>query len=426
MPIKNLLGDAKILHHHDTAQKTVIYRPKSKEQRSGIGMWQTVARRPVRPMRTVVLDVEEKHSVLRDVNDYLHPATPRWYAARGIPLRRGYLLHGPPGTGKTSFSFALAGVFGIDIYVISLQDANISEEDLAHLFTRLPRRCVVLLEDIDTAGLRRPVDEDQGKPDDDDETVRVEGKATKKDTVSTTTDTAETTNGVGKGGKSKTKKSKVEESEDEKEEEEPEKKSRNRHKGGKGRDRTDTKSDPASEGISLSGLLNAIDGVASHEGRVLIMTTNKPESLDEALVRPGRVDMQVAFFNANSTQAGELFKRMYEGPMLDTGVSATTPSKVEKEAEIEVGESTTSTEQPGDASLPSSAVKEESVSDEELGEISKRFGQLIPEGKLSPAEIQGFLLKRKTSPRQALNDAKEWIEATMQQKEEKIRVKTVQ
>ncbi len=33
------------------------------------------------------------------------------------------------------------------------------------------------------------------------------------------------------------------------------------------------------KGISLSGLLNAIDGVASQEGRVLIMTTNKPESL---------------------------------------------------------------------------------------------------------------------------------------------------
>ena len=38
------------------------------------------------------------------------------------------------------------------------------------------------------------------------------------------------------------------------------------------------------QGISLSGLLNSIDGVASHEGRVLVMTTNFPDKLDEALV----------------------------------------------------------------------------------------------------------------------------------------------
>ncbi|TQS31876.1 hypothetical protein Golomagni_07827, partial [Golovinomyces magnicellulatus] len=106
----------------------------------------------------------------------LHPSTPRWYASRGIPLRRGYLFHGPPGTGKTSFSFALAGVFGIDIYVISLQDQSVTEEDLAVLFTSLPRRCVVLLEDIDTAGLRREPDATT------DATTDVKGKDKVKDT----------------------------------------------------------------------------------------------------------------------------------------------------------------------------------------------------------------------------------------------------
>lgn len=57
-----------------------------------------------------------------------------------------------------------------------------------------------------------------------------------------------------------------------------------------------------SGGISLFGLLNAIDGVASQEGRVLIMTTNTPESLDGALVRPGCVDMQVEFTNVTRLQ----------------------------------------------------------------------------------------------------------------------------
>lgn len=43
--------------------------------------------------------------------------------------------------------------------------------------------------------------------------------------------------------------------------------------------------------MSLSGLLNAIDGVGAHEGHVLVMTTNYPDVLDDALKRPGRIDM---------------------------------------------------------------------------------------------------------------------------------------
>lgn len=155
VPIKRLLADAKTFYYFDKQQKTSIYRPQPKNVRRDDNMWQQVARRPVRSMRTVVLDSEKKHEVLSDINEYLHPATLEWYASRGIPFRRGYLFHGPPGTGKTSFSFALAGVFGIDIYVVSLQDVNVTEEDLAVMFTKLPRRCVVLLEDIDTAGLKR-------------------------------------------------------------------------------------------------------------------------------------------------------------------------------------------------------------------------------------------------------------------------------
>lgn len=44
------------------------------------------------------------------------------------------------------------------------------------------------------------------------------------------------------------------------------------------------------QGISLSGLLNAVDGVAFAEGVVLVMSTNHPEKLDDALIRDGRVD----------------------------------------------------------------------------------------------------------------------------------------
>ncbi|KAH7151998.1 BCS1 N terminal-domain-containing protein [Dactylonectria estremocensis] len=402
-PIKQLLADAKTMYYHDTRQKTTIYRPRAKESRRDGNMWHQVARRPVRPMRTVVLDHKEKHAILRDVNEYLHPGTPRWYASRGIPLRRGYLFHGPPGTGKTSFSFALAGVFGIDIYVISLQDISVTEEDLAALFTRLPRRCIVLLEDIDTAGLRREDDADDA---DDVSEEKTEGKKN------------ESKDAKMKKSKKKPKKQKKEESDsdsdsdsdkdsdssedDSSRRKKNKKKKSKRRKHGRGMNGVLTV-----ESISLSGLLNAIDGVASHEGRILIMTTNKPESLDEALIRPGRVDVQVGFKNASSVQAGELFHRMYEA----------------KRTKV-IGNGFAAKAENGSASKQNP--DELDVSSEELRDISLEFGKLIPEAMFSPAEIQGFLLKRKKTPRKALADASEWIEATIKQKESKSKVVTVQ
>ena len=61
-------------------------------------------------------------------------------------------------------------------------------------------------------------------------------------------------------------------------------------------------------GVSFSGLLNAIDGVASQEGRIFIMTTNHPEKLDPALVRDGRCDRKWEFGNCSSEQLRRMFK----------------------------------------------------------------------------------------------------------------------
>lgn len=48
--------------------------------------------------------------------------------------------------------------------------------------------------------------------------------------------------------------------------------------------------DDEAGGVSLSGLLNVLDGVSTPNGLITILTTNKPEVLDDALIRPGRVD----------------------------------------------------------------------------------------------------------------------------------------
>ena len=63
--------------------------------------------------------------------------------------------------------------------------------------------------------------------------------------------------------------------------------------------------------ITLSGLLNALDGVTSKDGIFLIMTTNHPENLDEALIRPGRVDKRIAFNLLKKQGSYDMFIQMY-------------------------------------------------------------------------------------------------------------------
>lgn len=41
------------------------------------------------------------------------------------------------------------------------------------------------------------------------------------------------------------------------------------------------------------GLLNVLDGVVDTPNRIVIMTTNHPEALDAALIRPGRIDKKI-------------------------------------------------------------------------------------------------------------------------------------
>jgi mitochondrial chaperone BCS1 len=64
---------------------------------------------------------------------------------------------------------------------------------------------------------------------------------------------------------------------------------------------------PASRKVLLSAILNAIDSVGSHEGRILIMTINYITRLDKALIRPGRVDQKVELGLADKKMTADLF-----------------------------------------------------------------------------------------------------------------------
>ncbi|MDH5410030.1 MAG: AAA family ATPase [Alphaproteobacteria bacterium] len=68
---------------------------------------------------------------------------------------------------------------------------------------------------------------------------------------------------------------------------------------------------------TLSGLLNAIDGVAAPEGRLLVMTSNHPEHLDPALIRPGRIDLHEWFDLMGMDEIRRMYLRFHPGREAD-------------------------------------------------------------------------------------------------------------
>jgi chaperone BCS1 len=181
-----------------------------------------------RPLDSVILDRGLKETIVSDVKDFL--GRQQWYVDRGIPYRRGYLLYGPPGSGKSSFIHALAGELDFGVAMINLSERGMTDDKLTQMLTKLPPRTLLLLEDADAAFMnRRQIDAD------------------------------------GYSGAS----------------------------------------------VTFSGLLNALDGVAAGEERIAFLTTNHIDRLDEALIRPGRVDMTVRIGEATRHQAAEMWDRFY-------------------------------------------------------------------------------------------------------------------
>lgn len=124
--------------------------------------------RQKRPLHSVVLDAGVSERIEQDVRAFLHRR--QWYADRGerpavyraslrvylgIPYRRGYLLHGPPGSGKTSFIQALAGALSYDICLLNLSERGLADDKLIHLLSNVPDRSFILIEDVDAAFNKR-------------------------------------------------------------------------------------------------------------------------------------------------------------------------------------------------------------------------------------------------------------------------------
>jgi mitochondrial chaperone BCS1 len=74
--------------------------------------------------------------------------------------------------------------------------------------------------------------------------------------------------------------------------------------------------------VTFSGFLNALDGVASGEERIIFLTTNHLDRLDPALIRPGRVDLAALIDDAVPEQARTLFTNFYGNEQVEGEAAA--------------------------------------------------------------------------------------------------------
>lgn len=334
--LKKLVLEAKKEYEKDTEHRVHIFMADT-----SYSCWRWNGARQKRPMSSIVLQPGVKDMLLADCKDFLN--SEEWYAERGIPFRRGYLLHGVPGSGKTSLIHSLAGELGLDIYVVSLSAKGMSDNTLTNLMANVPSRCILLLEDLDAAFTR----------------------GVSRDSSST-------------GAPIVTHTSSSKESKDQAE-----------------------NNDGST--LSLSGLLNSLDGVAAAEGRLLFATTNHIERLDPALSRPGRMDVWVNFTHATKWQAEGIFKCFFPC------------QKTERKEGSDVSQK--------NLPVPKRKAFKHSIpllTEDEISELAKRFADAIPEDELSVASLQGYLLKNKTRPRECVDEVAEWV---IQERETRAKLK---
>ena len=361
-------------------EEVVVYTARQSYPGAGY-LWERQSANHRRTLQSICLNSGVKDLLINDITDYLDEDSKLWYADRGIPHRRGYLLHGRPGCGKTSFAMAVAGEFKLNVYTISLLEKGITDSVLLRLFQTLSDGDLILLEDIDCAGLGRqykeppkPVQMTVNTTTLADATNKAKDSSSETSSDSSSESSDDDLPGTFKDPSTKlryrAKKEKLRKRKAAKTAKKAAKKAAAQEAAKKAAKKPQPKPEPPSH-VTLSGLLNAIDGASAPQGHVLIMTSNKPELLDTALTRPGRVDMYVEFEYASREQIRDMFLKMY---------------------------------------TPFRSNKNTSYDGEKLWMQAEHFADLVPAGAFSPAQIQQYILLHRVRPQDALDGIEKWVD----------------
>lgn len=117
--------------------------------------WDNIKQRQKRNFDDVILTEENRDKLEHLVQDFLNSGG--WYLSRGLSWKKGILLHGPPGCGKTSTIVGLASKYDLNLYMLSLNDPDLTDEGLASAIGQVRQRSIVCLE-VSLTSFARPLD----------------------------------------------------------------------------------------------------------------------------------------------------------------------------------------------------------------------------------------------------------------------------
>jgi hypothetical protein len=210
---------------------------------------------------------DDKEQLLKRLDSFVNRSK---YKTLGLPETLGLLLYGDPGTGKTSCIKAIAKYLDMSLIVVPMSQIK-TKKRLEELFfshrIHIPQdKRIYVFEEIDCNGWETIVRDRNLPPIEEAQEGSLVSTHTKEDKE--------------ESGEQKKKK-------DEKD----------------------------ADKLTLGGILEIIDGLVECPGRVIIMTTNHKEHLDSALLRPGRIDMEIEFKKLRHCHIAEIYQKWYERPL---------------------------------------------------------------------------------------------------------------
>ncbi len=197
-----------------------------------------------RPLSSVFLTKASRNGIVDRIKRFVD--SEEWYLRHGIPYQMGIMLYGPPGTGKTSLIKAIAAEFDYSIYYLPAKQMN----NIEAAMSLLSDNCIVVIEDIDSSYMVNPKEDIFWTPEPE--------KAPPAPPL------------VGNSGSGSSE-----------------------VRGPSPSDFGGPEDNERKRPMGLSEVLNAMDGIMSSHGRILVTTTNRIHDLDPAVLRPGRIDLKI-------------------------------------------------------------------------------------------------------------------------------------